>query len=123
MQTVDVPGHEMNSKHSAWSSWAIRLAALIIVVVALTLIGAYQTLFLKEPSPISTSLWFPLAIILKRVTGSEIAMSAATFVQFPMFAAVLEGLLRRYGWRISLGITFCCYVLIVLIAFSIVRGN
>ncbi len=56
--------------------------SIYIVALILTIIGFSQTYLWKFSELMNDVLWFPLGVITKKITGNEILMVLAAFLQF-----------------------------------------
>jgi hypothetical protein len=66
----------------------MRSFILILVAVVLT-IGGVMMALLPMKAPVARSLWFPFAVIVKAITGSDVAMVLTALVQFPALALLI----------------------------------
>src|SRR3978361_1047191 len=97
-----------------------RTIILVLLTAAATVAGLSQTLIYMTCPPMRMVLWFPLAVIAKRVTHDDFAMVCAALLQFPLFAFVLTIFLRRWPGAWGLALIGLIYVLLAATAFGII---
>jgi len=99
----------------------IVLASCFACVV--TIIGLSQTLLYKSPSPIATSFWFPLAVILKVLTSDDALMFSGAVIQFPTLSVGWALGTRRYGYKKASLLAFVAYLLLAFGAIVILQNR
>jgi hypothetical protein len=85
-------------------------------------VGLSQTLIYKTCPPIRMVLWFPLAVIAKRLTHDDQAMVCAALLQFPLLSLALTTGFRRWSVPRGLALIVFIYALLAGIAFAIVKS-
>ncbi len=75
------------------AEWLITFGGM----VALTFHGLSETFAFKTPEQNRVLFWFPAALLVKHLTGSEIAMTAMACLQFLAFGALYMGFRYRLG--------------------------
>jgi hypothetical protein len=90
----------------------------LIIAVTLTIIGFSQTLIYKTPPRVATTLWFPWALIAKRITGNDLVMLTAALGQFPMFAGAVMVVSRYWSLKNTASTLVAAYLTALAIAFA-----
>ena len=94
------------NENTRFRSLTIKLIAII-----LTILGFTQTYLYKIPQNMNDIYWFPLGAIIKHITGNEILMLLAAFLQF---FAVLEFSYRLTSRKlIFILLTISIYIFLV----------
>jgi len=75
------------------------MASVTFVMLLLTGVGLSQTFIFKNPSYDYATVWFPLAILVKRWSGSDFAMLVAAASQF----LILGGVFCMFRSKMSFG--------------------
>jgi hypothetical protein len=95
----------------------------ILFALGLTAFGLSQTFLHKTPSPQRTAVWFPIAIILKHYTTSELMMILGASLQFLLFALGLFYLVRRCRLLVAISILIVIYLLNTWWAMDIIASK
>lgn len=99
----------------------LSLIAQIGAVVILTLMGLSQTLRYMQPSIVAMRGWFPLALLVKRLTGGDIALLFAACAQFSLILVIYRMVARSYTKLRGLFVVIAVYCALVLLAWLFVK--
>jgi hypothetical protein len=88
----------------------------VLVVSALTVIGAYEVLLRKYSPPLKSALWFPFCQCLRL---HNLAFLFGGLLQFPALGAVFLAGARRGNAVRSLGAILLLYAACALLAYRI----
>ena len=102
-------------------SWNQKRVIVVVVAtvtaVGMTVIGLSQTLIYKFPPVVATSLWFPMAMIVRQLTGNELLMGLAALAQFPLLTwGCFYAARTRPFWKAGLMMVSLHCLLILMIA-------
>lgn len=120
-QTFVTPEHQPEQSPQQDAAEGLRLTRITVLVVsALTIMGAYEVLLRKHSPPLKSALWFPLAALFAYIRPlNDFAFLLGGLLQFPALGAVFLAGARRWSAVRSLGTVLLLYAAGALIAYRI----
>ena len=115
------PEHQPDRSPRQDAGGNVRLTRnTVLIVSALTAMGAYEVLLRKYSPSLKSALWFPLAVLFAYVQPlNDFAFLLGGLLQFPALGAVFLAGARRWSAVRSLGAVLLLYAACALVAYRI----